>query len=233
MTMNTPTRPDPPDSTARYLDLLRSTLTFSLWDGGDGSAWEPRGGARRMVARAVHRQDMEIIRRTAPEFRGDGRDWPRLAHTRIGERRMRNLQECVEMIIRDEVPGDLIEIGVWRGGACILMQGVLATYGAGDQHHQHRTLPVSIDQVQDNFRRYGLLDERVRFLPGWFRDTLPKAPIDRLAVLRLDGDWTGVYWRRGAVSTDPALRRAGCEPAVPTARHDASAVLGSIATPGS
>ena len=23
---------------------------------------------------------------------------------------------------------------------------------------------------------------------GWFRDTLPKAPIERLAVLRLDGD---------------------------------------------
>ena len=42
--------------------------------------------------------------------------------------------------------------------------------------------------MQDNFRRYGLLDEQVRFLQGWFRDTLPVAPIERLAVLRLDGD---------------------------------------------
>jgi O-methyltransferase len=33
-----------------------------------------------------------------------------------------------------------------------------------------------------------LLDDRVRFLPGWFKDTLPDAPIDRLALLRLDGD---------------------------------------------
>jgi O-methyltransferase len=33
-----------------------------------------------------------------------------------------------------------------------------------------------------------LLDEQVRFLEGWFRDTLPAAPIKRLAVLRLDGD---------------------------------------------
>ena len=42
--------------------------------------------------------------------------------------------------------------------------------------------------MQDNFRRYGLLDQQVRFLKGWFRDTLPAAPIERLAILRLDGD---------------------------------------------
>ena len=28
----------------------------------------------------------------------------------------------------------------------------------------------------------------MRFLKGWFRDTLSKAPIERLAVLRMDGD---------------------------------------------
>jgi O-methyltransferase/8-demethyl-8-(2,3-dimethoxy-alpha-L-rhamnosyl)tetracenomycin-C 4'-O-methyltransferase len=32
------------------------------------------------------------------------------------------------------------------------------------------------------------LDGQVRFLEGWFKDTLPEAPIDHLAVLRLDGD---------------------------------------------
>ncbi len=41
----------------------------------------------------------------------------------------------------------------------------------------------------DSFReRYGLLDAQVRFLEGWFRDTLPNAPIEQLAILRLDGD---------------------------------------------
>ena len=39
-----------------------------------------------------------------------------------------------------------------------------------------------------SYRRYGLLDEQVVFLKGWFKDTLAKAPIERLAVLRLDGD---------------------------------------------
>src|SRR5205085_12029434 len=39
-----------------------------------------------------------------------------------------------------------------------------------------------------NFHKYGLLDEQVVFLKGWFKDTLPTAPIDTLAILRLDGD---------------------------------------------
>lgn len=34
-----------------------------------------------------------------------------------------------------------------------------------------------------------MLDDKVRFLKGWFKDTLPTAPIERLAILRLDGDY--------------------------------------------
>jgi O-methyltransferase len=51
-----------------------------------------------------------------------------------------------------------------------------------------RYLTVSLEQVRNNFARFGLLDEQVRFLKGWFRDTLPNVPIERLALLRLDGD---------------------------------------------
>ena len=47
---------------------------------------------------------------------------------------------------------------------------------------------TSYEEVRERFARYGLLDEQVRFLRGWFRDTLPSAPIERLALLRLDGD---------------------------------------------
>jgi O-methyltransferase len=62
---------------------------------------------------------------------------------------------------------------------------------AGDQHWANPLLAVSVEQVKTNFRRYDLLDEQVRFLPGWFEDTLPTAPIERLAILRLDGDMYG------------------------------------------
>lgn len=50
-------------------------------------------------------------------------------------------------------------------------------------------LAVSRADVEANFARFGMLDEQVRFLEGWFKDTLPTAPIERLAVMRLDGDY--------------------------------------------
>jgi len=59
---------------------------------------------------------------------------------------------------------------------------------AGWDFAQFDCLAVSLEDVRANFDRYGLLDQQVRFLKGWFRDTLPTAPIEQLAVLRLDGD---------------------------------------------
>jgi hypothetical protein len=47
---------------------------------------------------------------------------------------------------------------------------------------------VSLEQVKANFDRFGLLDNQVKFLKGWFCDTLPTAPIQRIALLRMDGD---------------------------------------------
>lgn len=149
-----------------------------------------------------------------PEVRTQGRDWPAYAHTMIGLRRLENLQFCVEQLLDRNVPGDLIETGVWRGGATIFMRAILKAYGVsdrrvwaadsfaglpapdpakypadeGDRLHEYGELAVSLEQVRANFARYDLLDDQVRFLKGWFRDTLPHAPFERLALIRLDGD---------------------------------------------
>jgi hypothetical protein len=56
------------------------------------------------------------------------------------------------------------------------------------QWHLRPQTESGLAHVRRNFTRYDLLDDQVKFLPGWFRDTLPKAPIKQLAVLRLDGD---------------------------------------------
>jgi O-methyltransferase len=149
------------------------------------------------------------------ESRQNGRDWPTEAETMVGLKRLQNLEWCVSRVIEDRVPGDLVETGVWRGGCAILMRAVLAAYGetdrlvwladsfeglpaadpatyprdAGDTHADLKPyLGVGIEIVQQNFRNYELLDSQVRFLKGWFRHTLPTALIDKIAVLRLDGD---------------------------------------------
>jgi len=132
----------------------------------------------------------------------------------IGLARLQNIQDCIASVLRNAVPGDLIETGVWRGGACIFMRAALKAYGddtrmvwvadsfqglpkpdpryprdADDHHWQYAdVLAVSLEKVKSNFERYGLLDSQVRFIEGWFKDTLPHAPIRQLSVLRLDGD---------------------------------------------
>src|SRR5207245_172063 len=146
--------------------------------------------------------------------RMEGRIWPVVAHTMIGLKRLDNLEFCIEQVITNGVPGDLIETGVWRGGATILMKAVLSAYGVTDrtvwladsfcglpaptcapdrEQPQYdlagaEYLSVSEQAVREAFERFCLLDAQVRFLKGWFSETLPTAPIDRLAVLRLDGD---------------------------------------------
>lgn len=55
-------------------------------------------------------------------------------------------------------------------------------------HEKKSFLALSREEVEANFKAYGLLDEQVVFLKGWFKDTMPTAPINKLAVLRLDGD---------------------------------------------
>jgi O-methyltransferase len=175
------------------------------------------------VGRFVARFGFELAYKKPydPKLRAIGRDWPARADSMIGLARMDNIQHCIETVLRDEVPGDLIETGVWRGGATIFMRGVLKAYGdeartvwaadsfqglpppdptryqadAGDTFHEQSGLAVSVEQVKHNFERYGLLDDQVKFLVGWFKDTLPTAPIERLAVMRLDGDLYESTWQ--------------------------------------
>ncbi|MDQ2724132.1 MAG: TylF/MycF family methyltransferase [Actinomycetota bacterium] len=132
----------------------------------------------------------------------------------IGSTRMNNVTRCVQSVVTDGVPGDLIETGVWRGGTSIFMRGLLRAHGVADRTvyaaDSFRGLPtpdperypadrgietggwpelaVSVDEVRANFARYDLLDNQVEFLEGWFRDTLPGLRGHRWSLLRLDGD---------------------------------------------
>ncbi len=210
-----------------YLDLLKRALTASLYD---ESAWiylDVKAPARtgfskplRLVRdywrywtlRSLRRQSIIAaeVRPYDAGVREEGRDWPCFGYTMIGHRRLDNLQSCVADVLANDIPGDLLEAGAWRGGASIFMRAMLEVHGIADRKvwvadsfeglpkpasesdgadfSEIPILAVALEQVRANFARFGLLDEQVEFLAGWFADTLPTAPIDRLAVLRLDGD---------------------------------------------
>lgn len=205
-----------PSAARAYLDLLQRCLTREAfldqeWWDADLRDWP---GGRDAVVPVLRERGWRVVRRGDPEARAEGRDWPPTAETMIGTARLDNVVRCCVQAVQDGIPGDLIETGVWRGGSTILMRGVLQALDDAERRvwvaDSFEGLPVpdaerypadegldwsgvgvlkvDADAVRANFARYGLLDDRVRFLEGWFSDTLPEAPIERLAVLRLDGD---------------------------------------------
>lgn len=226
-----------PGAVRRYLDLLKSSLLNELYLENDARMLY----VCAMLA-TQQPVDPDLVRRIgelAPELLKGIRDarqeglpwyyWPvrrdgqdghlnlrnmcEFSHTMIGRKRLESLERCLDAVRLEGIPGDLIETGVWRGGASIFMRGYLEAHGmsgrkvwvadsfeglpkpalaqdAGYDFSVERMpiLAISLEEVKDNFRRYGLLDGQVEFIKGWFRDTLHKAPVGDLAIARLDGD---------------------------------------------
>jgi O-methyltransferase len=131
------------------------------------------------------------------------------AETMLGTRQLDHMQSCISDVLRKGIPGDLLEAGVWRGGMTIFMRAVLKAFGNTEKQvwvaDSFEGLPpsdkttdsfgwragdmaVSLEEAQQNFLRYGLLDDQVVFLKGFFNQTLNKAPLSQLAILRVDAD---------------------------------------------
>lgn len=180
-------------STASYLDLLEDCLTGTIYKD------------RPFTVFGALEYDQNI--------RESGLDWPSVAHTMIGRKRLKQLRLACEGVLVRGIRGDFVEAGVWRGGASILMRGVLAAYRVENRKvwlfdsfsglpapslefpqdknsnfHEFDELSVSLEQVKHNFASYKLLDPNVVFVKGWFKDTMPQAQVKKIALLRLDGD---------------------------------------------
>ena len=210
-----------------YLELLKKTILFEIWL--EYEAYLPASlhiskelefepvtvPLPLFIKQYAENHNLKIVKpNVSKSERHDGMDWPRAAHSMIGRERMNQLQEAMETVVRENIEGDFIETGVWRGGSCIFMNGFLQANNIkdrtvwvadsfeglpapnleqypkdyGDYLHTFDYLRVSLETVQENFRKYDLLNDQVKFLKGWFKDTLPSAPVEKIAIARLDGD---------------------------------------------
>ncbi|MCC5951654.1 MAG: class I SAM-dependent methyltransferase [Acidimicrobiia bacterium] len=224
--------PSAPAAARRYLDLLKGCLTRELFIDEEVRevVWWPANvglGEPKAVWDILESRGWLLVRpTTAPGERTEGRDYPPRAETMVGRSRLDNVEELIQHVLADDIPGDLVETGIWRGGTVIFMRAVLEAYGdsertvwacdsfeglpvpdeerypvdaalriegnesmaPGQQFLMRELLAVPAEKVRANLARYGYDDDRVRLVEGWFSDTLPTAPIEEIALLRLDGD---------------------------------------------
>jgi O-methyltransferase len=135
------------------------------------------------------------------------------AHTMVGLRRLENIEWCAAQIFAAGIEGDFMEAGVCQGGASIFMRGLQVAYAqehrrmwvadsfeglpaphsevdAGLDFTEERMpwLAASLTSVQDNFRTYDLLSDQVRFVKGWFSESLVAAGVEKIVLLRVDAD---------------------------------------------
>jgi hypothetical protein len=144
-----------------------------------------------------------------------GADWPRFGLTMVGTARLDNIEALLLDVIKNNVEGDFVECGVWRGGSSLFAKALLTAHGAADRQvhlvdsfqglpapttkgdavfwSKMKFLEVPKEVVMASFERYNLLDDSVHFWKGYFRYSMPLLRANhlgkrRIAVLRADGD---------------------------------------------
>ncbi|NRH21532.1 macrocin O-methyltransferase [Candidatus Gracilibacteria bacterium] len=159
---------------------------------------------RSVLAGTLYCNDATVLER-----RHKGLDIPDDAHTMIGVHRLNHLKQCIDVIMSEGIEGDFIECGVWKGGACIFIKAVLEIYqdnrnvwvadsfkgfpnpkfnwDKGCEFLTDNKLSISQKEVEDNFKKYDLFDDRIKFVEGFFGDTLPHVN-GKFSLLRADGD---------------------------------------------
>jgi O-methyltransferase len=133
-----------------------------------------------------------------------------LPYTMVGLPRLRKLVELTKKADETETPGDIVECGTCNGGS-----GALLALSAMPSPFRRRIflldsfegLPApgdldgpearewtgacgsNLDNVRTVLRESGVPEERVTIVKGWFRDTLPRLGVERIALLHIDADW--------------------------------------------
>lgn len=126
---------------------------------------------------------------------------------------LEHLHKCIQDVVGKNIDGDFVETGAWRGGSCIIAKSIFNDLNVNkkvfvvdsfeglpkpdiekypddknDTHYLDENMKASLETVKENFKKFNLLDDNIVFIKGWFKDTLPNAPIDKISILRLDGD---------------------------------------------
>jgi len=186
-----------------YFELMKSLLTATAYNNAE-LGLNPILGEKKIRATGFNSTAREM-----------GNDWTFMGATMTGWKRLDNIRNLLQDVIKNNVTGDFIETGVWRGGASVFARAVITAYGEAENRVSYVCdsfaglppgernldkadanwdntpyLEVPLEIVTNNFIKYGMLDSNVVFAKGFFNETMPalSKEIKNLAIMRLDGD---------------------------------------------
>ena len=136
-------------------------------------------------------------------------------YTMTSVERMYSLYQAVNYICNHNIPGDIVECGVWRGG---MLAAIVETLNAKDRPihvfdsfqglpeaktidgedaiawqsnpngiNYHDNCKAEKDYVASLMENLNCTNTSI--YEGWFEDTIPQTNIKDIALLRLDADW--------------------------------------------
>src|ERR1700676_2714684 len=132
------------------------------------------------------------------------------SHTLVGPERIHNLYVLAQRIEKEQIPGDVVECGVYKGGTAAILARIATrsklcrtvwlfdsfqgmpetTEKDGEQAREYiGKVLASPDEVRNLLQETDADLNRVRIIPGMFHDTFPSAQIPRIALLNIDADW--------------------------------------------
>ena len=134
-------------------------------------------------------------------------------YTMVGVQRLNNFVAAIDEVNKKNIPGSIVELGVWRGGSMMVASQMnneaaqmslkkrdlylfdafedIPGYGSNSFI---KYLQVDESFVKDGFLKFGVMNEHVHFRKGLFQDTVPSwNKNDKIAVLRVDGNFYDSY----------------------------------------
>ncbi len=136
-------------------------------------------------------------------------------HTMLSPNRLINLYDLVQKANTLNLPGDIVECGVWNGGSAVIMgvacredeiyfkvrnlwlfdsfQGLPRPKARDGKRERDSYFEGwtkgDIKNVVKVFNKLDVPLENVKIIPGWFNSTLSANSINTIAVLHIDADW--------------------------------------------
>ena len=193
----------------KYLDLVKKTVVadfypFTYLDIDYPTSNFIKRIIKKIIIKTISKNKISIKKTLTPDEVENGSERSSLSFSMVGKKRLNNVHKLIDRIFKDNIEGDFLEAGIWKGGIIIFMRACLLAYNDKnrkvwgidsfkglpplDVHNfpedkifekilddwNRQEMIVSKKEVIENINKFDLYDNQVELIEGWFSDVFKK-----------------------------------------------------------